>query len=45
MSNAIKYESMDEGDVRFYLKDANIIHTAPWSATQCKNSSLEISPT
>ena len=25
MSNAIKYESMDEGDVRFYLKDANII--------------------
>ncbi len=25
MSNTIKYESMDEGDVRFYLKDANII--------------------
>ena len=22
---SIKYESMDEGDVRFYLKDANII--------------------
>ena len=22
---SIKYESMDEGDVRFYLKDANIV--------------------
>ena len=25
MSNAIKFESMDEDDIRFYLKNANII--------------------
>ena len=45
MSNAIKYESMDEGDVRFYLKDANIIQYRSLVGYTMQNSSLETSPT